>query len=103
MRIYVKKRFGFIKYALKYGYTIYPAITLNEHKQFATFDHLHWLRLQINKLKIPGVLFFSKWLLFLNPNFEMITVIGKGISLNQQKQYEEPSKHEIHEIQEKYI
>lgn len=33
----------------------------------------------------------------------MIAVIGKGISLNQQKQYEEPSKHEIHEIQEKYI
>lgn len=83
MRIFIRKRFGFIKYALKHGYTIYPTITLNEHKQFATFDHLHWLRFQMNKLKIPGVFFFRRWLLFLNPNFEMITVVGKGIKLDR--------------------
>ena len=92
MRIFIKKRFGFIKYALKYGYTIYPAITLNEHKQFATFDKFLWLRYQINKLKFPGVFFFSKWLLFLNPNFEMITVVGKGIKLEKKSGHEEPTK-----------
>lgn len=92
MRIYIRKRFGFIKYALKYGYTIYPTIVLNEHKQFSTFDYLHWLRFQINKLKFPGVFFFSRWLLFLNPNFEMITVIGKGIKLDKQMHHYEPSK-----------
>lgn len=81
MRIYIKKRHGFIKYALKHGYTIYPTLVFNEHKQFATFDHFLWLRLQINKLKFPAVVFFSKWLLFLNPNFEMITVVGKGIKI----------------------
>ena len=29
LRVYLKHRKGFVKYALKYGYTIYPVLTYN--------------------------------------------------------------------------
>lgn len=37
IKIYIKERKGFIKYALKYGYAIRPTLVYNEHKAFWTF------------------------------------------------------------------
>ncbi len=60
-RIYQKNRKGFIKYSLQYGYKIHPVFVFNENKIFKTTDAFLDLRLKLNKLKIPGVLYFSKY------------------------------------------
>jgi hypothetical protein len=71
---------------LKYNYTIYPTIILNEHQAFWTFDYLLKLRMLMNKIKLPGVLFFSpKSLLFYPPSVEFITVVGKGLKGREYK------------------
>ena len=79
MRFFIKTRKGFIKYALKYGYTIRPVIVMNEHQAFKTVDGMKTLRLFLNKLKIPGVIFWGKLGIGFPPNVKLETVIGKGI------------------------
>jgi 2-acylglycerol O-acyltransferase 2 len=80
MRIFIKHRKGFLKYALKHNYTIYPTLTYNEHKAFKTLDMWKKARLWLNKLKIPGVIFGGGFLwLYLPLNVDLITIVGKGI------------------------
>jgi len=44
-RVYIKKRKGFIKYALEFGYQIHPVYIFNENKLYSTFDKLTKYRL----------------------------------------------------------
>ncbi len=37
-RVYIKNRKGFIKYAIKYGYKIYPIFVFGENNAYKTFD-----------------------------------------------------------------
>lgn len=60
-RVYIKSRKGFIKYALKFGYSIYPIYVFNENKLFKTFDKFYDFRIWLNKFKIPGVFFLGKF------------------------------------------
>ena len=86
LRIFIKNRKGFVKYALTYGYTIYPTLTFNEHKAFWTFNHFTKLRLWLNKLKFPAVVFGGGFLNFYIPlNLKIITIVGKGIKRNPSK------------------
>ena len=39
LRVFIKDRKGFIKYALEYNYGIYPVLAVNEHKYFSTFRY----------------------------------------------------------------
>lgn len=94
MRVYIKERKGFIKYALKYGYTIRPVIVTNEHKALNTFDGLLNLRLLLNRIKLPGTIYWSKYGIFFPPGIKMYTLVGRG--LRGTKTYaanEEPNKH----------
>lgn len=80
MRFYLKNRKGFIKYALKYGYTMRPVVCIGENKAFETFDGLKSFRLLMNKFKLPASFFINKKYLFLvDPNIEVTTIFGKGI------------------------
>jgi hypothetical protein len=80
-RLFIKDRKGFIKYALQYNYKIYPAYTFGEEQCFFSFPYLLPLRLLINKLKLPSVLFLSKNLLFPNDECEILTVFGRAIEM----------------------
>lgn len=62
--IFIKKRKGFIKYALQYNYKVYPIYIFNEHKMFYTMKSFEKIRLFLNKFKIPAVLFISKYIVF---------------------------------------
>lgn len=72
------KKKGFIKYALRYGYTIYPMIIIGEEKAFKTFNHFLRLRLFLNKFKFPGVIPLN---IFPFRNIDIVTVVGKGIDI----------------------
>ena len=80
LRIFIQNRKGFIKYALKFNYSLYPTLVLNEHQVFWTFDYWLNFRMLINKIKMPGVFFFHPKSLFFYPStVEFITVVGKGL------------------------
>lgn len=80
LRIFIKNRKGFIKYAMENNYSIYPLLYLKEHQAFWTFDHLINFRLFLNRLKLPAV-FFWNWrsLVFLPPDMEYFTIVGRKI------------------------
>ena len=61
-RVYIRHRKGFIKYALKYGYTVFPVYTFNETRLYYTLDSCLNFRLWLNKFKMIGIAFFSPYL-----------------------------------------
>lgn len=80
-RVFLKNRKGFIKYGLQNGVKLHPVFVFNENKCFKTVDNFMKLRLLINKLKIPAVIFFSKYGIVPDPTVEIFVVVGKGMQL----------------------
>ena len=104
LRVYIKERKGFIKYALEHNYTIYPVLALNEHKLFWTFRSFEKARLWLNKFKMPGVLYWNKASgPFLPRDLDWIAVVGRGIRGKYYTNGQEPTAEEINEIHERYI
>lgn len=104
LRVYIKDRKGFIKYALQHNYTIYPVLTYNEHKAFWTFDYFNKIRLAINRLKVPAVLFGMGFLwLYLPLNLEIANIVGKGIKRKPENAHKDITHEEINEIHGQYI
>jgi len=99
-RVFIKERKGFIKYALEHGYKIHPCYTFNENRIFYTFNYLEKFRLFLNKFKIPGTIFFSKYLVFPNCEIDLFTVIGKPLELPR---IEHPTKEEVDRYHKIYI
>ena len=57
--VYIKKRKGFIKYALRYGYRVHPVYSFGENDTYYTFHWFPKTRMMLNKYKIPAILFFG--------------------------------------------
>ena len=109
-RVYVKDRKGFIKYALKYGYTVHPCYCFNENKTFYYFTSVK-IGLWLNKFKIPAVVCISKFLNILpNNNVVLSIVVGKGFQIpeiqnptvQQIDQYHQMYLRELKELFDKY-
>uniref|UniRef100_H3GEE6 Acyltransferase n=1 Tax=Phytophthora ramorum TaxID=164328 RepID=H3GEE6_PHYRM len=101
-RVYIKKRFGFIKLALQHGYNVYPTYTFGEEYTYHAFPYLQWLRLQLNRFRIPGAIFFGLPLCFFLPrsDVDLITVVGKPLHLPH---VEHPSRELVKECHDKYV
>ncbi|TYZ62099.1 hypothetical protein PybrP1_000911 [[Pythium] brassicae (nom. inval.)] len=101
-RVFLKKRFGFIKLALQYGYKIYPAYTFGEELTFHTFPYLLTLRLKLNEYKIPGAAFVgSLWCFFMpRSDVDLITVVGTPLQLPTIR---DPTPADIHEHHAMYV
>lgn len=99
-RVFIKNRKGFIKYALQHEYTVFPCYGFNENKTYYYFSCIK-LGLFLNKFKIPGVFFFSKFLNLL-PNFDvdLVTVVGNGIKMPL---IPHPTKEDIDKYHQIYI
>jgi 2-acylglycerol O-acyltransferase 2 len=102
--LFIKQRKGFIKYALKYGYTVRPVIITNEHKAMQTLDIFTKLRLLINKIKIPSVIYWNiKFGILFPPGVVMNTIVGKGVKGSKIYGKEEPTHQEINQMHAQYI
>jgi len=99
-RVYIKERKGFIKYALEYGYTLYPSFTFNENKIYNTINVFESFRLFINKFKIPACIFYGRYGLLPRTDLEIITVIGKGYELPT---IEKPTSEQVDQYHKIYI
>lgn len=102
-RIFIKNRKGFIKYALMYGYKLYPIYNFGENRMYYTFKKwkiFEQIGLLMNKIKFPGIFFIGKYLFFPRCDVDVATVIGKGI---QFPKIENPTKEEIKSYHDIYI
>jgi hypothetical protein len=80
-KIYIKKRLGFIKYALDFGYSVQPCYAFNENKLFYNITYFEKFRLFLNKIKFPGVIFCSKLGFFPHNDIDITVVVGKKIDI----------------------
>ncbi|KAF1790407.1 Diacylglycerol acyltransferase [Phytophthora cactorum] len=94
-RVYIKKRFGFIKLALQHGYKVHPAVLTN-------VPYLLELRLKMNEFKIPGVLFYGLPQCFFLPrtDVDLITVVGEALILPR---IEHPTKEDVQKYHAQYV
>lgn len=80
-RVYINKRKGFIKYALRYGYKVTPVYTFGEEKTYKTYNMCENIRLFLNKLKLPTAIFRGKYILYPYLDSGLTTVIGEALIL----------------------
>ncbi|KAG6609414.1 Diacylglycerol acyltransferase [Phytophthora cinnamomi] len=101
-RVYIKKRFGFIKLALQYGYKVHPVYTFGEEYAYHTFPHLLKLRLKLNQVKLPGVIFYGLPQCFFLPcsDVDLITVVGEALVLPR---IEHPTKDDVQKYHTQYV
>ncbi|KAL3670409.1 hypothetical protein V7S43_004728 [Phytophthora oleae] len=101
-RVYIKKRFGFIKMALQYGYKVHPVYTFGEEYAYHAFPSLLKLRLKLNEFKLPGVIFFGRFNCCYLPrtDVDLITVVGKPLVLPH---IENPTREEVKKYHNQYI
>lgn len=101
-RLFLKKRKGFVKYALKYGYSIQPCFVFGEEQTYWQLDmgsYFENIALWLNHFKIPTTLFIGKYLFLPDNNIDINVVVGKNISLPR---IEEPTKEQVDEYHAKY-
>lgn len=78
-KLFLKKKTGWIKYALQHGYNVIPVYSFGEEWSFRTFKWFTDLRLWLNKYKIITIGFISsKWYLPEN-DMRIVTIYGKPI------------------------
>jgi 2-acylglycerol O-acyltransferase 2 len=81
-RTVMKKRKGFVKYCLQYGYRMAPVYTFGETEAYSTFTGCLKFRLWLNKFGVPAVAFFGNPVFPLFPKTgPMLTYIGTPVEL----------------------
>jgi len=101
-RVYLRRRKGFVKYALRYGYNLHPAYTFGESDTYLTF---HWFvkaRLALNRFKLPAIAVFGDPLfpLFPRPDTRINTFVGDALVLPH---LPEPTDAQVDEWHTRYI
>ncbi|KAL4428765.1 hypothetical protein ABPG74_001279 [Tetrahymena malaccensis] len=99
-RVFIKSRKGFIKYALRYGYNVHPVYIFNENKIFYTLERFEKFRLLLNKLKLVGVIFWSRFGCIPEPCSRVNTVVGKAIKMPQ---IDNPTDQDVDKYHEIYV
>ena len=83
-RVFIKKRTGFIKLCLKYGYSVSPVYVFGENELFYNAQGLWGTRFKLNRFGFPAILPFGNiFLPFLLPRYKksLHIVVGKPLSL----------------------
>eukprot|EP00742_Colponemidia_sp_Colp-10_P004938 GILJ01005274.1.p1 GENE.GILJ01005274.1~~GILJ01005274.1.p1 ORF type:complete len:320 (+),score=31.08 GILJ01005274.1:86-1045(+) len=100
-RLYIKRRFGFIRLALKYGYRIFPSYTFGETSLYWTCTYGEKFRLWLNSWNFPAsVLMFGVRGFLPDPTVKLRTVVGEPLDFPT---IEDPTKEEIQMYLHKYI
>jgi len=91
-KCFVKKRMGFIKYSLQYGYKIRPVFCFGEERTFWTCNWFEGFRMKLAAMNMPPVIFGSLWGILPFPNIDIAVVVGEPLVLPR---IENPSKEEV--------
>jgi len=100
-RVYLKKRMGFVKYALQHGYSLTPMYTFGEHETFSNAQGGWRWRLWLNSFGIPAILPCGMWWcpILMRPAALMLCV-GKPLQLPQ---IESPTPEQVREHHAAYV
>ncbi|CEO98843.1 unnamed protein product (mitochondrion) [Plasmodiophora brassicae] len=78
---YLSKRKGFVAYALRFGYSLFPAFTFGEELTFNSLNVLPWLRMRLAGWKMPGALVWTRRGWMPDPSVDLVTVVGDPVVL----------------------
>eukprot|EP00474_Spongospora_subterranea_P008825 CRZ09283.1 hypothetical protein [Spongospora subterranea] len=78
-QVYLRKRRGFIVYALRHGYQVSPVYTFGEELTYSSWEGITDFRLWLNRYNIPCVVFWSKYWFLPYWDINLVTVVGKPI------------------------
>ena len=95
-RVYIKKRAGFLKYALQNGYKVFPVYTFGEVDTYSTIGGGFELRHALNKYGIPTVLFMGFLGIFPRCDVQLHTVIGEAVQLPKMPECTEDDVEKYH-------
>jgi hypothetical protein len=92
---------GFIVYALRHGYKIYPTFCFGEEKTYYTLglDSLTPLCLRLNQYKFPTVCCIGKFGLMPSPDQHLVTVVGPPVQLPR---IEKPTAKDVEKYHQLY-
>jgi len=100
-RVFLRERKGFVKYALKYGYSLTPCYIFHESGLYWNLQGIWGPRLWLNRFGIPGVVPFGRWSCFFLPRNEHLNiVVGRALNLPR---IEKPTREQVAEYHEKYV
>lgn len=100
-RIYLKKRAGFLKYAMMNGYSLTPCYVFGENRAFYNVQGAFKFRLWLNSLGLPAIVPFGRWFFPLLPrNDGLHVVVGKPMPLAK---VDSPTPDQVKVQHEKYI
>lgn len=101
-RVFIKKRYGFIRLCLKFGIQIKPIYVFGEKDLYFNVQGCWTKRLQLNRLGLPAILVWGEKLSPLTPrrNKNISIVIGAPISIPK---IEDPTKEQVLAYHKKYI
>ena len=101
-RVFIKKRYGFVRLCLKYGVAIRPVYVFGEGKLFSNVQGFWRNRLALNRFGIPTIVVWGRWFFPLLPKkgVKIHIVVGKPIIVPK---IENPTKEEVATWHNKYI
>ena len=100
-RVFIKKRYGFVRLCLKYGVAIRPVYAFGEGHLFSNVQGCWKQRLALNRFGLPTILVWGRWFFPLLPKKKKLhIVVGRTIILPK---IDNPSKEEVLQWHEKYI
>lgn len=99
-RVYIRKRTGFVVYALRYGYKLYPSFVFGEEKCYYALGGFTELRLKLNQHKFPAVAFVGKLGLMPGWNQPLVTVVGPPVQLPK---IDNPTDADVQKYHQQYV
>jgi hypothetical protein len=101
-RVFIKKRYGFVRLCLKYGVAIRPVYVFGEGRLFGNVQGMWKTRLALNRWGIPTILVWGSWFFPLLPKkgVNLHIVVGKPLIVPK---IDNPTKEEVIAWHEKYI
>lgn len=101
-RVFIKKRYGFVRLCLKYGVAIRPVYVFGEGQLFSNIQGQWLTRLALNRFGIPTILVWGRWFLPWLPKkgVKLHIVVGRPLVLPK---IESPTKEEVALWHNKYI
>jgi hypothetical protein len=101
-RVYVNRRFGFVKLCLQYGVSIRPVYVFGEGRLYSNIQGLWDVRLAMNNYNIPAILPWGLWFFPLLPkkNAGVFIVVGKPLILPK---LANPTKMEVAMWHDNYV
>ena len=100
-RLFLKTRLGFVKYAMRYGYTLTPVYAYGENDLYACISIASRLRDWFAAYKIPLMVFYGHSAMPLMPNRTPLKIIvGEPVVV---RRIQEPSSPQLHDAHTKYV